>query len=170
MAIGWDIRPGLKTNGGRKAQIDTVNLQWWQGRETMSRKKHMAGLWELLVHQDKRRLCRKEDWHMDKAGRKAVTNLKLMSCGHGSFLFPACVKMQTLCDSITSDFLDLEAVSSSPATVCTGIPLITAGALSYSADTELASFQNMMVLWDQSLQGSFLISITSYFVGLSPHL
>lgn len=66
---------------------------------------------------------------MDKAGRKAVTNLKLMSCGHGSFLFPACVEMLTLCDSITSDFLDLEAVLSSSATVCTVMPLIAAGAL-----------------------------------------
>lgn len=78
--------------------------------------------------------CRNEDWHIDKAGRKAVTNLKLMSCGRGSFLFPACVEMLTLCDSITSDFLDLEAVLSSSATVCTVIPLI-AGALSYSAGT-----------------------------------
>lgn len=45
----------------------------------MSREKHMAGLWELPMHQDERRLCRNEDWHRDKAGRKAVTNLKLMS-------------------------------------------------------------------------------------------
>lgn len=75
----WDggIRSGLKTNGGKKAQIDTMNLQWWQGRETMSREKHMAGLWELLVHQDERRFCRKEVWHIDKAGRKSVTNLEL---------------------------------------------------------------------------------------------
>lgn len=107
---------------------------------------------------------------MDKARRKTVTNLKLTSCGPGSFLFPACVEMLTLYNSITSDFLDLEAVLSSSATACTVIPLIAAGELSYSAGTELASFQNMMVLWDQSLQGSFLISITLYFVGLSLHL
>lgn len=29
---------------GKKAQIDTVNSQWWEGREIMSREKHMAGL------------------------------------------------------------------------------------------------------------------------------
>lgn len=42
----WDrcVRSGLKTNGGEKALIDTVNLQWWEGREIMSREKHMAGL------------------------------------------------------------------------------------------------------------------------------
>lgn len=35
----WDgvIRCGLKTNGGKKAGIDAVNLQWGEGRETMSR-------------------------------------------------------------------------------------------------------------------------------------
>lgn len=105
------IRSGVKTNGRKKAWIDTVNLQWWERRETMSREKHMVGLWELLVFQDERRLCWNEDWHMDKAERKAVINLKLMSGGHGSFLFPACVQVLTLCDSITSYFLDLEAVS-----------------------------------------------------------
>lgn len=82
--LGLDL-----TQMRRKAQTDTVNLQWWEGRGRRSGEKHTAGLWELLVGQGKRGLCQNEGWHVDKAVRKAVANLKLMS---------ACMEMLTQCD------------------------------------------------------------------------
>lgn len=93
----------------------------------------------------------------DRAARKTGHGFEDVICG--IFPFPClhgdALPLQLKIIKIISVFLDLEAVSSSLATECTILSLITAKGLSYSADTELAQFRNMMVLQDQSFQWSF---------------
>ena len=60
VAAGWGVLGPDLTQMRRKARIDTVDLQWREGRGTRSGEKHTAGLWELLVGPGKRGLCQNE--------------------------------------------------------------------------------------------------------------